>query len=389
MSDMPTPPPPRRRRVRSAAARVHVPAREGGGRSHGLPSPRRVLAQQVVAWHNKHPLARRIGRRQLGGYGVISLPFSPAPSEASSGSGWAESTSTRFPMFDDLPFLPGLSVQKVVALALAEGWVERPGAPEWPLRKVPVGKGWESKQAERIHLLTAAIKRGRGRPPLRVLIGRHGPVGDHLGVVGHRVLSRPRMALAALVAALPMLGMAWGVVGLLQGLRGPTTPAPIVAEAPPAGAPGAVAAAPGPAPAVRALPPPMAGPAVAVPRGPDTFLPPPSGSDGGQSATSARGSPKIGSGVGPEGPGTRAAAPVAFRLMAAPQRDPAALQKQALRLQAILDTLGNTGSRLRMDVVGTPDGDALAIGPLLDQVEAERVAKRLQARGFVLMVVEQ
>lgn len=389
MSDATTPSPKRSRRVRPASVRLHQAARGGAGRSHGLPSPRRVLAQQVVAWHNKHPLARRITRRQLGGYGVISLPFSPAPSEGTGGSGWAESTSTRFPMFDELSFLPGLPMQKVVALALAEGWVERPGAPEWPLRKVPVGKGWSSSQAERIHLLTAAIKRGGGRPPLRVLIGRHGPVGDHLGVVGHRVLSRPRMALAGLVASLPMLVTAWAVVGLLQGARGPV--APVVAEAPLAGAPGAVAASPGPAPAARALPPPPVALAPVLSGGPDTLFapPPPSETDSPLAVATGRGAPKVGSGIGPEGPGTRAAAPVAFRLMATPQRDPAALQKQALRLQAILDTLGNTGGRLRMDVVGTPDGDALAIGPLLDQAEAERVAKRLQARGFVLKVVEQ
>lgn len=389
MSDKPAPSPQRRRRVRPAAAREHVPARGATtGRSHGLPSPRRVLAQQVVAWHNKHPLARRISRRQLGGYGVISLPFSPAPTEATVGSGWTESTSMRFPMFDELSFLPGLPLQKVVALALAEGWVERPGAPEWPLRKVPVGKGWESSQAERVHLLTAAIKRGGGRAPLRVLIGRHGPVSEHLGVVGRRVLSRPRMALAGLVASLPMLGVAWGVVGLLQGLRGPAAPAAVVAEAPVAGAPGAVAAPPGGGATTRALPMPPAAQVPGLPQGPDTILPPPA-ADLGAATGASRGGPKVGSGVGPEGPGTRAAAPVAFRLMATPQRDPAALQKQALRLQAVLDTLGNTGSRLRMDVVGTPDGDALAIGPLLDQVEAERVARRLQARGFVLKVVEQ
>jgi hypothetical protein len=387
MSD--TPATPRSRHQRPAASRLHRPARAAVGRSHGLPSPRRVLAEQVVAWHNRHPLARRIGRRHLGGYGVVSLPFSPAPGDATTGSGWAESTSTRFPMFDELSFLPGVPVQKVIALALAEGWVERPGAPEWPLRKVPVGKGWDAAQAERIHLLTACIKRGGGRAPLRVLIGRHGPIGEHQGVVGHRVLSRPRMAVAALVAALPMLLVAWGAVGLIQGWRGAQTEAPLVAQAPPSVAPGELVAEPPPvATDGRTGAAPLRLPPPALEQGPGELLPPTDEAIPG-AAAAPRGMPKVGLGTDAAPPMTRAAAPSSYRLMAAPQPDPAELAKQALRLQAVLDTLGHTGARLRLDVVGTPEGDALAIGPPLDQAEAERVAKRLKARGFVLQLAQQ
>lgn len=379
---------PRSRHQRPAASRLHRPARATVGRSHGLPSPRRVLTEQVVAWHNRHPLARRIGRRQLGGYGVISLPFSPAPGESATASGWAESTSTRFPMFDELSFLPGVPVHKVVALALAEGWNERPGAPEWPLRKVPVGKGWDAAQAERVHLLTACIKRGGGRAPLRVLIGRHGPVGEHQGVVGHRVLSRPRMAVAGLLAALPMLLVAWGAVGLIQGMRGAAAEAPLVAaQTLPSGAPAAVVAEPPPVATdgrggaePRRLPPP------ALDAGPGELLPP--SVDDILAAARPGDVPKVGLGSDAAAPVTRAAAPSSYRLMAAAQPDPAELAKQALRLQAVLDTLGHTGARLRLDVIGTPEGDALAIGPPLDQAEAERVAKRLKARGFVLKLVQ-
>lgn len=381
--------PARARHQRPAAARLHVPARAAVSRSHGLPSPRRVLAEQVVAWHNKHPLARRIGRRQLGGYGVVSLPFSPAPAAPTTSSGWAESTSSRFPMFDELSFLPGVPLHKVVALALAEGWVERPGAPEWPLRKVPVGKGWDAGQAERLYLLTACIKRGRGRAPLRVLIGRHGPVGEHQGVVGHRALSRPRMAVAGLLASLPMLLLAWGAVGLIQGLRGPVPAAPPVAEAlVPVGAPGAVMATPpargeGSSVVVPVLPTP------APLEGPGELLPSTAADNGALAAAVPRPMPKVGLGPTASAPATRAAAATTYRLMAAAHQDPVELAKQATRLQAVLDTLGHTGARLRLDVVGTHEGDALAISPPLEQAEAERVAKRLQARGFVFRVVEQ
>lgn len=378
----------RSRHQRPAAARLHVPARAAVGRSHGLPSPRRVLAEQVVAWHNRHPLARRIGRRLLGGYGVISLPFSPAPAEATTGSGWAESTSARFPMFDELAFLPGVSLQKVVALALAEGWVERPGAPEWPLRKVPVGKGWDETQAERVHLLTACIKRGGGRAPLRVLIGRHGPVGEHQGVVGHRVLSRPRMAVAGLVASLPLLLAAWGAVGLIQGLRGPAASVPLVAEAPPAGAPGAVMTA---APARGGMGGTANAPVLPVPGAPDDgpgeLMPAPMGDS--TPGAAPRSMPKVGLGSAASAPATRAAAGATYRLMAAAHHDPVELAKQAVRLQAVLDTMGHTGARLRLDLIGTPEGDTLAISPPLDQAEAERVARRLLARGFVFRLEEQ
>jgi hypothetical protein len=98
--------------------------------------------------------------------------------------------------------------------------------------------------------------------------------------------------------------------------------------------------------------------------------------------------PRVGLGSDAAAPVTRAAAPSSYRLMAGAQPDPAELAKQALRLQAVLDTLGHTGARLRLDVIGTPEGDALAIGPPLDQAEAERVAKRLKARGFVLKLVQ-
>lgn len=374
---------PRGRHPRPASARVHLPSRFGGGRSHGLPSPRRLLAAQVIAWHNKHPLARRIGRRQLGGWGVVGLPFSPAPADAAAtGSGWAESASTRFPMFDTLPFSPALPLHKVVALALAEGWAERPGAPEWPLRQVPVGKGWDAAQAETVYLLTACIKRGRRRPALRVLVGRHGPAAAAApgapAVVGHRVLSWARMGLAGLVAALPLLLGAWGAVALIQGLR-PAPATPPMAQAPAATAPPAAPMAAPPAPLETA---PATDDPTAPP--PDTTAPP---AEPAPEGTVRRTTPKVGPVTAP--PTTRAAAPTAFRLLAAPERDAAALQQQAERLQAVLDTLGHTGARLRLDVVGTPEGDALAIGPPLEQAEAERVARRLKARGFSFQVVPQ
>lgn len=371
----------RSRHTRSAAARAHMPARAPlAGRSHGLPSPRRVLAAQVVAWHNRHPLARRINRRQLGGYGVVSLPFSPAPPEGQDGP-------PRFPMFDDLSLIPGLSRSKVVALALTQGWQERPGAPEWPLRQVPVAKGWDASKSEPIHLLTVALKRGNKKPPLRLLVGRSASV-ELGGVIGHRLSSRPRLALAGLVLLLPLLVVGWGLKQLWPSGRGTKLALPPVAEAPrqaessrsDSGGPprSSLSARP-----TTPLPGTGAGPVAAAP-GPDDILPVPKANDG------PRKGPRVGSGLSAEGGDPRAAAgPDQFRLVGQPLRDPTVLQSQATKLQSALESMGQTGGRLRMDVVGTPEGDALSIGPVGDQAEAERIAKRLAARGITLKVTEQ
>jgi hypothetical protein len=374
--------PPKRaraRHTRSAAARTHVPARVHAGRAHGLPSPRRVLAAQVVSWHNRHPLARRIGRRELGGYGVVSLPFSPPVAQG-------EGPPMRFPMFDDLTVLPGLSRQKVIALALAQGWDDRPGAAEWPLRKVPVAKGWDPAQSQPIHLLTVALKRGRRRPPLRLLVGRGAASAEVSGVVGHRLLSRPRMALGALALAVPVLFLGWMFTWPVAHRA---TQAPIVAIAPqnearPMTTPVAPPVGSVMPRATRPAPAPM--PFEPSPSEPPLFTP----ADLPRTGTAAGGrGPRVGTGVPIEGQETRAAGPSSFRLVGSPQRDPTVLRSQATQLQSILSTMGQSGSRLRMDVIGTPEGDALSVGPLPDQAEAERIARRLAARGITLKLIEQ
>ena len=383
MSEAEAPPkPPRVRHTRSAAARSHLPARVHAGRTRGLPSPRRVLAAQVVAWHNKHPLARRIGRRDLGGYGVVSLPFSPPVAEG-------DGPPRRFPMFDDLSLLRGLSRQKVVALALSQGWEERPGAAEWPLRRVPVAKGWDPSQAQPIHLLTVALKRGRRRPASRLLIGRGGASAEVSGVVGHRLLSRPKMALGALALALPVILVGWAAKQLWPASLPGMGKAPLVATAPRSEAPALPPAPPpnGPVVARSAAPPP-------TPVSPSPAPPPPAAqafpNDEPMPGTAPPGRvPRVGTGVPAEGQETRAAGPSTFRLVGTPQRDPAALRSEATKLQSILSTRGQSGAHLRMDVVGTPEGDALSIGPLSDQAEAERVARRLAARGITLKITEQ
>ena len=38
-------------------------------------SPTEALAERVVAWHNRHPLAQRIGLEQVQSVGVVAMPF--------------------------------------------------------------------------------------------------------------------------------------------------------------------------------------------------------------------------------------------------------------------------------------------------------------------------
>ncbi len=349
------------------------------------PSVRRVLAAQVVAWHNRHPLAKRISRRDLGGYGVVTLPFSPAPAE--------EGGPARFAMFDDLSLVPGLSRQKVIALALGHGWARRPGRSEWPLRAVPVAAGWDATQSQPVHLLSVAIKRGRKKPALRVLVGRGAKTAGGDSVVGRRVLSRPRMALAALALLAPLVLAGWGLTAAWQRWAPTRATAPSLATGPADGraTPPASARTGPPVATARGsvgTTPPSAAmvpgvPQVAGPSGaPDDILPPPE-------QRGPRAGPSVGTGVPLDGPPDRAAAPSSYRLIGPPIRDPAELKARATALQAALASMGQTGARMRMDVVGTPEGDALSIGPLGDRTEADKVARRLAAHGFALKVVEQ
>jgi hypothetical protein len=341
--------------------------RVAAARAPGRPSPRRVLAAQVVAWHNRHPLARRISRRDLRGYGVVALPFSPDA---------GPQAPARFPMFDDLSLVPGLLRQKVVALAEAHGWDKRPGAPEWPLRAVPVAKGWDAKQSQPVFLLTAALRRGR-RSPVRVLVGR-----GREAVLGRRVLSWPRVVLAGLAGLAPVGLLGWALMAWLPGPgapRGdvPTPQAQVAPGAPPNPLGRVVRPAP---PTAAGLPPgPSADPRSGNPAdpGPAVHAPPsavPGFAAGELRALPANADPRT------------AAAPTMYRLQSAPYRDPSQLKAQTLLIQSVVAVLGPSASGLRTDVAGSSEGDVLTVGPFMQRTEAERVARRLAARGVTMAV---
>ena len=214
------------------------------------------VAAQVVAWHNRHPLARRITRKDVQGIGIIALPFARPAQPA-----WNAVTPKRgllalmFPKrVDRRPWpafsedaLPDIGIARLVQFALKRGWIERPGPADLPERalevdrsllETPPGRPAADAPPERLDrfLVTAAIDLGPTRP--RLVLGR----GNRMPVVGQRLWSLPRIA--ALGGAV-LLSMVVGVAGLWVAATGrPAADAARARTAKPAASAASASAAP-------------------------------------------------------------------------------------------------------------------------------------------------
>lgn len=142
---------------------------------------------RVLAWHNRHPLARRIAPAHIGSMGYVALPFVQRPGKRGLRRGFDE------------PFLDG---ERLGPLAR---WAARHGVPcpepptDGPLREVKKsGERFEpGDTAVTLYVRTAFIDDGWQAG--RVLVG----AGEPAPVFGRRLRSRPRTGLAAgLLAAL-------------------------------------------------------------------------------------------------------------------------------------------------------------------------------------------
>ncbi len=214
------------------------------------------IAARVVAWHNRHPLARRLTPADVHSVGHVALPFidpaapPPEPAAAAAGS-LRERAMARAreapppaaprpagplqPAFRD-DFIPPLPPAEVGAFGARHG-IERSGEPTGaPVRRVPpqaggAGLAWR-------WLLTAELRGGGART--RVLLGP----APGAPVLGRRMWSLPRVGtLAALAGAGVALVLAMGLFD----------PEPLpVAVLPGATPPAAVVVGPGPAPAAVA-----------------------------------------------------------------------------------------------------------------------------------------
>lgn len=234
------------------------------------------LAEQIVAWHNRHPLARRIAVGDVHTVGVVALPFVRASAEA---GGLVEPVLTDAVTFDELAaaprhsaaavllqrlqglarrvrlpgaqprtqwrafsekFLPGLSPARVEQFALAHGFADPPATPEaQPWRVVVIDEtlasahsGWPFE----LYLMTAGIDHGKQRT--RVLAGR----GIPSEIAGRRLWDIRRVGAAAALLLLLAAGGLWL-------MRPAATPEPMPAPAAAASAP---EASPASAPALAA-----------------------------------------------------------------------------------------------------------------------------------------
>lgn len=232
------------------------------------------LAEQIVAWHNRHPLARRIAAGDVHTVGVVALPFVRASAEA---GGLVEPVLTDAVTFDELAatprpnavaallqrmqrlarglklpglkprtqwrafnerFVPGLRPARIERFALAHGFADPPATPEaQPWRVIVIDEALASAHSGwpfELYLMTAGIDHGKQRT--RVLAGR----GIPSEIVGQRLWDIRRVAAAVALLLVLAAGTAW-----LMWPKAPPEPAPdlVVAEAAAASAPGSAAAA--------------------------------------------------------------------------------------------------------------------------------------------------
>ena len=230
------------------------------------------LPEQLVAWHNRHPLALRITVNDVHTLGIVALPFmrsggqtatavpmptrmiepvlgddatAAEPAEAHEPVTGDQSAGRprTWPMFSER-FIEGLSVRRISRFAQACGFATRPGLADWPTREVPADDKLmaEAKAAGgalplALYLISAAID-ASGKQRTRVLIGQ-GKREDTLAVIGRRCLSRLRVGGLGL-ALLLLIGSAAAAIWWPDGAA--VHEAVAAVATPPASAPMADAA---------------------------------------------------------------------------------------------------------------------------------------------------
>ena len=219
----PTAPPP----DGSAVAPAATPAPAAPAAPWEGPSPD-VVAWLLVNWHNKHPLARRIGIADVHTVGAVALPFmaqalpkepsleaatappqGAAPAPAKRRLPWQRKAAGNGPRpawVDE--FIPGLKTSAVAAMALDHGFTAAPE--ELPLRRVEIDERALAADANQagawpmeLVLLSAAFDAGPARR--RVLVGRRDRV------LGRRALDPARLGVAASIGALVLIAAIWAL----------------------------------------------------------------------------------------------------------------------------------------------------------------------------------
>jgi hypothetical protein len=393
------------------------------------------LVARVQAWQHRHPLARRLPAADIGGLGVIALPFD-AP----------EAGGKPRPLFHQPSLVPGLSHRALVEFAQRHAVIYRPGPADWPLREVERADASTEPAPETRYLLTAAITEPvkPGVQSRRLLIAPEG-----LAIWGPRPLSRTRVTAAAVVLMLMLIAVLWGLRGRLSPGAATPPPAAMAASAPvplvvpsaprpapvaptpaaastPAVAPSRPAAAPVAASAVvpAASVPARAGPALAAiasavapvasapkavtapARGPTTPMAPAvSGPPAASSPASAvlppppkllpmpalRGAAASAAAAAsvPSAPAPAASVVIPagphFALVSVPSKKRAVAEQTLARIRKLLGpAIGN----LQAQIMPTPEGFVVTLWPLPTQADAEQLADVLSRRGVPMKWLE-
>lgn len=206
------------------------------------------VTARVVAWHNRHPLARRIAPDHVQGVGVVALPFALDAPETPEGVA-AAAPDALTPIF-------GADWMYRADPAALGSWVRRhgryplPECADWPHRQLdaelPLAHGADAAGHEGRtlrHVLTAVIEIDGHRT--RVLVAPQAPLA-RAAVFGQRLASLPRMAALAGPVVAAALGVAATVL-LWPRAQAPQGPATVMAAAPAASAASAATGAAPPA----------------------------------------------------------------------------------------------------------------------------------------------
>jgi hypothetical protein len=158
---------------------------------------------RVVAWHNRHPLARHVLPAQVQAMGWVRLPFTAAgaaSAETSRGRGWRAAFTEKF--------LPPYSPRRIARWVLRHAQGTAPDTAGLPVREILVDDRPRPADAQPVALWVATAAIVDGTVQSRVLLGPGAP----RAVLGRRLWSRPRLAAVALTgllaAGLPS-GVTW------------------------------------------------------------------------------------------------------------------------------------------------------------------------------------
>jgi hypothetical protein len=340
---------------------------------------------RVVAWHNRHPLARRIRPAQVQAMGWVRLPFrvaAAAGAETPRGRGWQAAFTEKF--------LPPSSPRRIARWALRHAQGTAPDTAGLPVREVMVDDGRPGPadaQPVALWLATAAVADGSAQT--RVLLG---PAAPH-AMFGRRLWSRPRLAALASMALLTGLLAAGGPSAVAWVSALPATdgaPAQASVSAPAHDLPAEAASASAPAPRAiddtpRVEPPRPPAPDDAPVRHGSVPLPPRGLAL--DDATKAAAREAAAAARAARAARHAAAAPVAYAVATPRVRTEAESGLMRLALQAaVAQAAPSPGCR----VEALPAGEdwRVACWPFVHRADAERLREQLAARGHRLEVID-